>query len=161
MTPFNNHLIISKIFIILYHSYCCYINTLYNLFAHSSCTFLLILLFNKSTLYCPAKFILHFFILVFFIFFTYLYLCIFSWVCIPYNCTVHGADLTYISLLVIFCIIVYVTNTNLEVYSHSYSQFWALQGDYEHEITQILVTGHKTKLLLWLFKFPDLHPIEN
>ncbi len=23
-----------------------------------------------------------------------------------------------------------------EVYSHSYSQFWALQGDYEHEITQ-------------------------
>ncbi len=29
-------------------------------------------------------------------------------------CTVHGADLTYISLLVLFCIIVYVTNTNLE-----------------------------------------------
>ncbi len=23
-----------------------------------------------------------------------------------------------------------------EVYSHSYSQFWALQGDYEHEIIQ-------------------------
>ncbi len=34
MTPFNNHLIISKIFIILYHSYCCYVNTLHNLFAH-------------------------------------------------------------------------------------------------------------------------------
>ncbi len=44
----------------------------------------------------------------------YLYLCIFSCVCIPYNCTVHGADLTYISLLVIFCIIVYVTNTNFK-----------------------------------------------
>ncbi len=23
-----------------------------------------------------------------------------------------------------------------EVYAHSYSQFWALQGDYEHEIIQ-------------------------
>ncbi len=23
-----------------------------------------------------------------------------------------------------------------EVYSHSYSQFWALHGDYEHEIIQ-------------------------
>ncbi len=34
--------------------------------------------------------------------------------CVTYNTTVHGADLTYISLLVIFCIIVYVMNTNLE-----------------------------------------------
>ncbi len=24
----------------------------------------------------------------------------------------------------------------LKYYSHSYSQFWALQGDYEHEIIQ-------------------------
>ncbi len=23
------------------------------------------------------------------------------------------------------------------------------------------VTKHKTKLLLWLFQFPDLHPVEN
>ncbi len=38
---------------------------------------------------------------------------------IPYNCTVHGADLTNISLLVILCIIVYVTNKilNLEIRS--------------------------------------------
>ncbi len=56
-----------------------------------------------------------FFILFYFlIIFPYLYLCIFSYVCIPYNCTVHGADLTYISLLVIFCIIVHVTNKTLE-----------------------------------------------
>ncbi len=124
MTPFNNHLIISKLLIILYHSYCCYVNTLYNLFAHSSCTFLLILLFIKSTVYCHAhNFIAHFIILYFLIltfyfllhfFSPYLYLCLFSCVCISYNCTVHGVDLTYISLLIIFCIIVYVTNTNPE-----------------------------------------------
>ncbi len=34
---------------------------------------------------------------------------------------VHGADLTYISLLVIFCISVYVTNTNLEEYHKSHT----------------------------------------
>ncbi len=45
---------------------------------------------------------------------SYLYLCIFSCVCVTYNCTVHGVDLTYISLLVIFCIIVYVTDKNIE-----------------------------------------------
>ncbi len=38
-------------------------------------------------------------------------------VCIPYNCTVHGADLTNISLLVILCIIVYVTNKILNLES--------------------------------------------
>ncbi len=27
--------------------------------------------------------------------------------------------------------------------------------------TQKWVTGHKTKLLLWPFQFPDLHPVEN
>ncbi len=48
------HLIISKIFIILHHPYSCYVYTLYNRFPHSSCTFLLILLFIKSTVYCPA-----------------------------------------------------------------------------------------------------------
>ncbi len=35
--------------------------------------------------------------------------------CVAYNCTVHGADLTYISLLVIFCIIVYVMNKTLNL----------------------------------------------
>ncbi len=49
-------------------------------------------------------------------------LCIFSCVCISYNCTVHEADLTYISLLIIFCIIVYVTNKNLE--KNQSDQIW-------------------------------------
>ncbi len=73
-----------------------------------------------------------FFILIFyFIFLPYLYLCIFSCFCIPYKCTVHGADLTYISLLIIFCITVYVTNEN-----HEYLESWmrvyteALKGQY-------------------------------
>jgi len=65
-----------------------------------------VLLFIKSRVYCPAHSIYYFF--------SYLYLCIFSCVCIPYSCSVHGGDLTYISLLVIICIIVYVTNKNLE-----------------------------------------------
>ncbi len=43
-------------------------------------------------------------------FFSYLYLCIFSCVCVSYNCTVHGANLNYISLMVILSIIVYETN---------------------------------------------------
>ncbi len=33
-----------------------------------------------------------------------------------YNCTVYTANLTYISMLIIFCIIVYVTNKILIVY---------------------------------------------
>ncbi len=77
------------------------------------------------------------FILIFFTyFFPYLYLCIFSCVCIPYNCTVHGADLTYISLLVIFCIIVYVINTNLEVMTKS----WLKCNDF---------SSTKTGLKIW------------
>ncbi len=44
------------------------------------------------------------------LFFSYLYLCIFSCVCVSYNCTVHGANLNYISLMVILSIIVYETN---------------------------------------------------
>ncbi len=39
--------------------------------------------------------------------------CVFSCVCIPNNCTVHWVDLTYISLLIIFCIIAYVLNKTL------------------------------------------------
>ncbi len=122
MTHFNKHLIISKLFIILHHLYYCYINTLYNLFAHSSCTFLLIL-FIKPTVYCPVHFnLLHilfdilFLFFIFTSFYSHTYMYVYSLCdCIPYNCTVHGADLTYISLLIIFCIIVYVIqDTNPE-----------------------------------------------
>ncbi len=48
------NIIISKIFSILHHLYCCYVYTLYNQIAHCSCTSLLILLFIKSTVYCIA-----------------------------------------------------------------------------------------------------------
>ncbi len=42
--------------------------------------------------------------------------------CVTYKCTVHGADLTCISPLVIFCISVYVMNKilNLEYSSGLY-----------------------------------------
>ncbi len=49
-------------------------------------------------------------------------------VCITYNCTVHGADLTNISLLVILCIIVYVTNKNLESYCSSFTGLQSLES---------------------------------
>ncbi len=117
ITSTRLHLIISKIFIILHHLYCCYVFTLYNLFAHSSCTFLSILLFIKSTVYCLLILfdsLLHFI--------PYPCLCIFSCVYVTYNCTVHGVDLIYISLLVIFCKIVYVTNTNLESWIYTIQQ---------------------------------------
>ncbi len=102
--------------------YCCYVYTLYNLFEHSSCTSLVILLFIKSRVYCPAHFILlH--MLFFIIFSSYLfyffnlYLCIFSCVVLHIlHCPLSGPDLTYITLLIIFCIIEYVTNKNLESY---------------------------------------------
>ncbi len=61
---------------------CCYVYTLYNLFTHSSHTSLLILLlFIKSTIYCPHFILLHIlFVIIFYILFLvfYLYLCILS-----------------------------------------------------------------------------------
>ncbi len=48
----------------IYLSVACYVNTL---FAHYSCIFLLILLFIKSTVYCPV----HYFIAHFILYFTY------------------------------------------------------------------------------------------
>ncbi len=51
-------------------------------------------LFNQSSLFLPI--------------FMYILLC-----CVIYNCTVHWADLTYISLLIIFGVIEYVTNKTL------------------------------------------------
>ncbi len=77
------------------------------------------ILFIQYTVYCSAKCICTFyyslfFILIFTLFFhTYIY--VYSLVFVTYNCNVHGADQTYILLLVIFCIIVYVTNTILNL----------------------------------------------
>ncbi len=77
--------------------------TRYKPFAHSSCTCLLILLFIKSTVYCPT----HFILLCFLPIFMYILLrCVL-------HCLLSGPDLTYISLLIIFCIIEYVTNKTL------------------------------------------------
>ncbi len=73
------------------------------LFFYSYCfIFYLLLAFT-----CFSKSLLLLFILLFL---SYQYLCIFSCFCVTYNCTVHGADLTYILLLVIFHIIMNVTN---------------------------------------------------
>ncbi len=103
MSPFNNNLIISKLFIILYHSYCCYVNTLYNLFAHSSFTFLLILIFIKFCTFNFTFYSLFFtsFLFNFVFFHTYIYIYFLVFV-FHNNCTVLGADLTYISLMVIY-----------------------------------------------------------
>ncbi len=120
-----------KTFTILHHPHCCYVyipgttclhiplahpclyyyllspqyTVRYNLFAHSSCTSLFILLFIKSTVYCIAHFTLFFLI---FLFFTYIY--IYSLVLRILHCPLSGPDLIYISLQIIFCIIEYVTN---------------------------------------------------
>ncbi len=75
-------------------------------------TSLQLLLFIKSTVYCPAHFILlH---ILFFLIFFDLYLCIFSCVVLHIlHCPLSGPDLIYISLLIMFCIIEYVTNKTL------------------------------------------------
>ncbi len=78
----------------------------------------------KSTVYCIAHFILlHILLFIFtYFYFFYLYLYIFS--CVVLNvlhCPLSGPNLIYISLLIIFCIIEYVTNKktlNLENVNH-------------------------------------------
>ncbi len=102
------------------------VHTRYNLFAHSSCTSLVILIFIKSTVDCIAHFSsLHilllilcycFYLLSSFLSYYYLYLNICS--CVVYHllflfflhCPLSGPVLTSISLLIIPCMIVYVTN---------------------------------------------------
>ncbi len=118
----------NKLLNIHYYPYCCYVYTRYNLFAHSSCTSLLIiLLFIKPTVYCPA----HFIILYFLPIFMYILLC-----CVSYNCTVHWTDLIYISLLIIFHIIMYVTNKILNLLNQS---TWACKVTPLMEILQSTV----------------------
>ncbi len=52
-----------------------HVYTLYNLFAHSSCTSLFILLLIKSTVYCIAHFILlHILLFILIWFITYIYI---------------------------------------------------------------------------------------
>ncbi len=88
-------LINSRIFTILHNPYCCYVYTLYNLFAHSSSTSLLISLFIMSTVHYSAHFNL-LYILFLFLFF-YLYLCIFSCVVLQYFALSIEADLNWLT----------------------------------------------------------------
>ncbi len=108
------NLINCKTFIILHHPYCCYVyipgtTCLHILLAHP-----FILLFIKSTVYCIAHFTPYFFFLFLFYFDLYLYILY----CVMFNFLhgpLSGPDLIYTSLLIIFCIVEYVTNkTNLE-----------------------------------------------
>ncbi len=83
------------------------------------CTSLFILLFIKSTVYCIGHFIsLHILPLIFFLIFI-LFLTIFIYILLCYvsflfliflHCPFSGPVLIYISLLIISCIIEYVTN---------------------------------------------------
>ncbi len=84
------HLIISKIFMILHHSCCCY--TLYNLFAHS-CLYYYLLALQYTVLHILYS---YFFTTPIFM---YILLCLCN-----YNCTVHGADSTYISLFCLYSV---------------------------------------------------------
>ncbi len=84
------------------------------LFAHSSCTSLYILLFIKSTVYCIAHFILlHILLLILCSFILFLPIFIYIFSCVMFHflhCPLSGPVLIYISLLIISCIIEYVTN---------------------------------------------------
>ncbi len=93
--------------------------------SHSSCTSLVILIFIKSTVDCIAHFsslhislilfycfyLLFFFLILFLPIFKYMLLCyVSSFIFIFLHCPLSGPVLTYISLLIIPCMIVYVTN---------------------------------------------------
>ncbi len=96
---------------------CTYIHvyTRYNPFAHPSCTSLFILLFIKSSVYCFANFtVLHILLFIFsssfyvLPIFIYILLC-----CVTFFFFALSIERTwpdYISLLIISCIIEYVTN---------------------------------------------------
>ncbi len=90
------------------------VHTWYNLFAHSSCTSLFILLFIKSTVYCIANLILlHILLLIFsyYFYFIFTYIYIYSLVLCFIFCTVHWADLSWFTFHYwLSCIIEYVTN---------------------------------------------------
>ncbi len=75
---------------------------------------MLILLFKSTVYVLHILFYCTFYSLFFLIFIFYLYLCLSSCVVSHIlHCPLSGPDLTYISLLIIFCIIEYVTNKTL------------------------------------------------
>ncbi len=81
------------------------------------------------------------------------YLCILSCVCNPYNCTVHGADLTYISLLVvIFCIIVYETNTKYCILNHCRIITYERRMQWRTRVERVSCLKRKRRLSVSLFQ---------
>ncbi len=113
------NLINSKIFTIIHHPYCCYIYIYIYIYpVQHVCTFLshtpayIIIYYVPSILYCTFYFIAHL-ILLYFIF---SYIHVYSLVLCSniLHCPLRGPDLIYISLLIIFCIIEYVTNKTLK-----------------------------------------------
>ncbi len=96
------------------------VHTRYNLFAHSSCTSVFILIFINPQYtvlhilsHCTFYSLFYFIICSYFHFYSHLYLYIFS--CVMFHCFIYffalsGPVLTYISLLIIPCMILYVTN---------------------------------------------------
>ncbi len=113
------HLIISKIFTIHHYPYCCYVyipcTTCLHIPLAYPCLYYYYYLLSPEYTVLRILFYCTFYSSLFFIpiFYFLPILCIFSCVCVTYNCTVHWADLTYISLLIIFCRIEYVTNKTL------------------------------------------------
>ncbi len=128
------------------------------------CTFLLILLFIKSTVYCPAHYFIAHFILFYsfflFHFFPYLYLCILSCVYISYNCTVHGADLTHISLLITFCIMVYAMNKIVNLFSFLLMVVHNLPGIHSSIKAKVLQSKTDENIFYWPTWVP-LPPASN
>ncbi len=124
------------------------VHTRYNPFAHPSCTSLLfILLFIKPqytvfcTSYCFALFIPLHILLLFLFFLPYICSCVvlllYNFYFIILHCPLSGPDFTYISLLIIPCIIFYVTNKetlNLEPWTLWLKHWWQMEypGDAFH-----------------------------
>ncbi len=120
---FINYLLLLIGWEIKYTAGLCYVNIPgTTCFAHSSCTSLFILIFIKSTVDCIAHFILfnctfyslfyftpYFYLTLTYIYISSLVLCIIFYF-IFLHCPLSGPVLTYISLLIIPCMIVYVTN---------------------------------------------------
>ncbi len=86
------------------------VHTRYNLFAHPSCTSQFILIFIKSTVDCIAHFTPYFILPIFTYIYIYSLVLCFIFYFIFLHCPLSGPVLTYISLLIIPCMIVYVTN---------------------------------------------------
>ncbi len=111
-TPFEHLIIDCKTFIFSSFVLLLCVHTRYNLFAHPSCSYYYLL--SPSILFLHFLFYCTFYSLFLCCcFFTYIYalvLCYFYIIFILLHCPLSGPDLIYISLLIIPCIIYYVTN---------------------------------------------------